>query len=152
MNMQTYERKNNRNRTPKHVMVEAVRMVVLEKQKCRKVSSDLAIPHCTLRRYCLKYEAELHRNAGTQDALHNLPAITYYGYYNNHFGFNHDQEKMLEEYLLEAAFLYFGLSYPQVQELAYDYAKVLTIDIPKNWFVNKQASKDWMIGFIKRHP
>ncbi|XP_022160773.1 uncharacterized protein LOC111026903 [Myzus persicae] len=35
--------------------------------------------------------------------------------------------------------------------LAYDYAKVNSVHVPDNWHTNKKASKDWLIGFLKKN-
>lgn len=64
--------------------------------------------------------------------------------------FSDEQESELEEYILSASKLYYGLSTKDVRHLAYQYAVKNNIDIPKNWCDSEQASSDWLSGFLKR--
>lgn len=53
--------------------------------------------------------------------------------------------------------MYHGLSYPAVRNLAYGFSVKLknakTIKrVPKTWQKNQCASKDWLFGYMRRHP
>ena len=65
--------------------------------------------------------------------------------------FNISQE-LLEEYLLKASALYYGLSTNEVKSLAFEYAAKLGLKIPNLWVATQKAGSDWLSGFIKRHP
>ncbi|CAH1991028.1 unnamed protein product [Acanthoscelides obtectus] len=91
--------------------------------------TDYDIPERTLRRFLQKVtDEELYRQV-----------------------FSDDQEKQLEEYILKAADVYFGLSPKQIRTFAYEWAVSLKIKFPDSWNTNKCAGQDWFTYFIKRH-
>ena len=101
--------------------------VLIDKKFCRTV----AIPHVTLRRYCLNYRKEAAIVKG--DDITKV-SLRKYGYFNNRSVFNISQELLLVEYLLKALYLYYGLLFTalyyglstnEVQSLAYEYAAKL---------------------------
>ena len=100
--------------------------VLIDKKFCRTV----AIPHVTLRRYCLNYRKEAAIVKG--DDITKV-SLRKYGYFNNRSVFNISQELLLVEYLLKASALYYGLSTNEVQSLAYEYAAKLGLKIPNSW-------------------
>lgn len=65
--------------------------------------------------------------------------------------FEPDQEKMLEEYLLKASDIYFGLTPKEVRRFGYTYAVSCNRKIPASWAENGMAGPDWLTGFLKRH-
>ena len=58
---------------------------------------------------------------------------------------------MIVEYLLKASDIYLGLSPKECQKLAYRFAKVNRIEIPKSWYDKHQIGLDWLTSFLKRH-
>lgn len=66
--------------------------------------------------------------------------------------FTPEQEKILEEYLIDAANIYFGLSPKDVRVFAYECAVKFKIEMPEPWQLNKQAGADRFSNFMKRHP
>lgn len=56
------------------------------------------------------------------------------------------------KYILKASDIYYGLSVKELRKLAYEYAKRIGISYPDTWDANREASSDWQLGFMKRHP
>jgi hypothetical protein len=56
----------------------------------------------------------------------------------------------LEEYILTASKLYYGLSTKDVRNLAYQYAVKNNVTIPAGWCDKQKASCDWLSSFLKR--
>ena len=136
--MRTYKRKTERGRADHETIVTAVRKVVETGRPCRSVA-DEHIPHCTLRRYCIRY----HSSGGNGDMRT--------GYFNAHYVFTIDEEHILVEYVQRAAALYYGLGTNEMRRLAYNYAKKLEKKMRTSWVSNKKAGVDWLTGFLKRH-
>lgn len=70
-------------------------------------------------------------------------AISKYGNkFTNNQIFTVDEENQLCCYIKKCSNLNYGLSYNQVQKLAYEFAiKLSKSKIPKNWITNQQAGK-----------
>ncbi|XP_018357454.1 PREDICTED: uncharacterized protein LOC108757511 [Trachymyrmex cornetzi] len=64
--------------------------------------------------------------------------------------FTLQQENDLEDYLKITSKMCHGLSYKQTRNLAFQYAETLSVT-PDKWKSNKEASIDWLQGFMKRH-
>lgn len=48
--------------------------------------------------------------------------------------------------------IFFGLTYAQTQQLAFNFAVARKIEqIPESWKKHNQAGVDWMRGFMRRH-
>lgn len=75
----------------------------------------------------------------------------YHSKYTSYQVFSKDQEKMLCEYILQCSRVNYGMTYKQVRQLAYDYAKKLGTSMPESWTENKIAGIDWLKGFMNRH-
>lgn len=65
--------------------------------------------------------------------------------------FSDAEEIQFKEYLIYSSKIYFGLTYIQARELAYDYSVKLG-RTPALWTANKIAGTEWMKSFMKRHP
>lgn len=57
---------------------------------------------------------------------------------------------LLEDDLMQASDIYYGLSPREVRTLAYQYAVHLKITFPDKWIENQMAGEDWS-SFMKRH-
>lgn len=76
--------------------------------------------------------------------------------------FSAEQEETLKKYLLRSAAMFYGLTYVGVRRLAYGFAVKLKglkliMKVPPAWRpieINQDgiASKDWLYGFMQRHP
>ncbi|KAG5887889.1 hypothetical protein JTB14_015539 [Gonioctena quinquepunctata] len=59
---------------------------------------------------------------------------------------------MISNYAEQAAKLYYGLTTKELRELAFDYAIANKINVEDAYKKSIMASKDWLLGFLKRHP
>ncbi|GBN33652.1 hypothetical protein AVEN_250682-1 [Araneus ventricosus] len=75
-----------------------------------------------------------------------------FGYAKPRQIFECKQEDMLQQYLMKASDIYFGLSPKEVKRFAYTYAVACKINIPKSWTEHEMAGSDWLSAFLKRHP
>jgi hypothetical protein len=66
--------------------------------------------------------------------------------------FTDEQENEIQNHLLKASRINFGLTLVKARELAYQYAKALQIDYPPTWDRDQTAGNDFFEGFRKRHP
>ena len=134
-----YKHKTDRGRADHEQIMTAVRKVVDTGLPCRNVADEHGIPHCTLRRYCIRYRS----NGGDGDMRT--------GYFNAQSVLSIDEEQLLVDYVQRAAALYYGLNTMEMRRLAYDYAKKLEKKMPNSWASNEKAGVDWLTGFLKRH-
>ncbi|KAJ4430998.1 hypothetical protein ANN_19591 [Periplaneta americana] len=65
--------------------------------------------------------------------------------------FNNDMEKALEEYLLMASAMFYGLTPHSFRRLAYEFASKNDVQVPVSWETTRCAGPDWLTGFMKRH-
>lgn len=66
--------------------------------------------------------------------------------------FSSNQEQQLVKFGLKCMNHYYGISVNELKELAYQFAKKLTLPYPRSWEVNKKAGQKWFNLFMKRHP
>lgn len=71
--------------------------------------------------------------------------------YTVHQIFTIEEEHELEKYIKRRSDMNYGLTYNDIQKLAYDYARVLNKTYPVQWDRDKCARKGWRIGFMNRH-
>ena len=135
----TFVRKTQRCKTSSDLIMRAINDVIDEKKSVRSVAEKFNINHVTLTRYVKKKRSSTTEN------------ITF-GYIRNRMIFTVEQESEIETYLKTAASIFFGLTPLDVRKLSYEYALVLTIDVPESWRYSKIAGADWFYGFLKRHP
>lgn len=64
--------------------------------------------------------------------------------------FDDEQERMLANYIKDAAMLRFGLTLKELKELAYQFAKANQIQYPSTWDSEKMAGEYWLRLFRKR--
>lgn len=118
-----------------------VELVVKDNFPIRKAASRVNIPHQTLNRYVKRY-----REATNKDT------VSYEPNYANRTVLTTELESQLHEYLVQAADLAYGLSTKECRKLAYQLAANNNCKYPPAWDQNQAAGKDWMMGFLKRHP
>ncbi|XP_065674934.1 uncharacterized protein LOC136073784 isoform X4 [Hydra vulgaris] len=75
-----------------------------------------------------------------------------FGYAKRFQVFEPEQEGLLEEYLMKASDIYFGLYPKEVRRFAYTYAVACSWKIPHSWIELQSVGSDWFSGFLKRHP
>ena len=81
-----------------------------------------------------------------------------HGLENFQFGYNikrqifsDAKEIQLQDYILKASHISFGLSPKEVRKLTYECAVDFKITVPKLWQENQSGGADWFTGFMKRH-
>jgi len=62
-----------------------------------------------------------------------------------------EQESMLENYLIRASNMCYGVTPVTLKLLVYEYGVANSITILASWSTNKRADKDWFSGYMKRH-
>lgn len=65
--------------------------------------------------------------------------------------FTSQQESDLETYLIKASELLLGLTTSDIRKLAYEFGKHLCLKLPSKWEAEREAGKEWLYGFMKRH-
>ena len=114
-----------------------------ENRTIRDVAKEYELCHVTLYRYHRKRErCRQGNNAGAPTT----------GYRPHSRVFTDDIEHTIEEYLLRAAEIYYGLTPKEVRRMVYTYAITLGVKVPQPWCDTEMAGPDWFSGFLKRHP
>lgn len=141
--MRNYKKKTNRGMVPKANMDAAAEEVISGSLSLRKAANAYDINFMTLQRYIKKLKETKEKGGNTSDIK--------IGYAKPRQIFSEQQEYELTDYLKKSAKIFFGLSTMETKSLAYDYAKANNVSMPDNWHTNQKASKDWLIGFLKRN-
>ena len=76
---------------------------------------------------------------------------TYQSKYTSHQVLNKDQEKELADYVKKCAFYQHGLTYHTFKKFVYEFVVLNKISHPTKWDDCKEASEDWLFGFLKRN-
>lgn len=142
----THTRKSARGLVPPEAMLRAAREVKNHNKSIRSVATDFGINYRTLARYCKKFSTE-----ELSDTAVSTPS-TKVGYQRNRQIFTDEQEAELEQYLLLASRIYFGLSPKEIRKMAFELAISNNLKVPKSWESNKLAGSDWFTSFLQRHP
>ena len=75
------------------------------------------------------------------------------GYKKVRLVFTEDKGKIMVDYILKCASIFFGLLPDEVRKLAYECAVKFDLpNIPPSWHINKMTGPDWLSGFLKRNP
>ena len=72
--------------------------------------------------------------------------------YDNRRVFTIEQELQLEEYILQAARMHYGLSKKRAREPVWLMAKRNGLAYPSSWDTEKSAGKDGLYGFLRKQP
>lgn len=124
-------------------MDAAAEEVISRSMSLRKAANAYNCNFMTLQRYVKKIKEVKEKGGNSADIK--------IGYVKPRQIFSENQEKELADYLKQSAKIFFGLSTMETKSLAYDYAKANKVCVPDNWHTNQKASKDWLIGFLKRN-
>lgn len=139
--MSRYVRKTDRQSWSEEEMANAVKAVVNGEMGYRKASNAFNVPQTTLER---KVKKAREQNISSEKA-----AEKKLGRYQSVF--SKDQENELMQHILTLEERLFGLTLTDLRKLAFELAEANNINHPFN--KEKQlAGKDWLYGFLKRHP
>ena len=128
--------------TDSESMAAAVRKVIDEGMSIRSTcKAYYDIKFSTLRRYVKK------ANAAEDKEL-----MTYAPNYNCRQDFTTNEKILLQDYLIKAAKIQYGLTRKQVRVLAYEYAVRNQKTFPDSWTTHGLAAEDWFTGYMKRFP
>ncbi|RZF41939.1 hypothetical protein LSTR_LSTR011388 [Laodelphax striatellus] len=124
---------------------EAVRAVVEKNKGLRETAREFEIDKQTLSRYVQKF-----MNRPVQNEATSMDLFT--PNYTTRQFFTVEMENMLEQYLKKSSCLNYGLTPKLTQKLAFLFSQANNVQVPPSWTENESASRDWMKGFMKRHP
>nr|XP_039252971.1 jerky protein homolog-like [Styela clava] len=132
------------------VMKRAAEQVIHEGKKLRTTARENAIPKTTLSRYVKKLK--LMSESSVSDSAPSDSLEYFRPNYTVRRIFSDEEEGELSSYLLQASRHYYGLRKDEVRELAYEMAVKNGTNIPRSWVENSRAGRDWLYGFMQRHP
>ena len=137
--VRNYVRKTNRGGTPRNLIEDGVNDIIFSGRSIRSVAIEIGMNPMTLCRYVKQAQV-----MGSRDL--NI------GYRSPQQVFSTDQERVLQNYIIRSANIYFGLSPKDVRVLAYDCALEFGVKMPDQWSREKCAGPDWFSSFLKRNP
>ncbi|KAB0790097.1 hypothetical protein PPYR_15584 [Photinus pyralis] len=136
-----YKRKTDRGNTPAEVFQSAAHAITQENLSIRNAAERYNIIFMTLHRYVKRSRLQENNDGGA----------THVGYTSHRKIFTDNQEVELANYAADSAKLYFGLTTKDLRQLAYQFAVTNGIPVNQVWKDNHMASKDWLLGFLKRN-
>ena len=86
------------------------------------------------------------------NAAEDKELMTYTPNYNCHQVFTTNEEILLQDYLIKAAKIQYGLTWKQVRVLGYEYAVHNQKTFADSWTTHGLAGEDWFTGYMKRFP
>lgn len=132
-----YIRKTNNGLVPEDVLRAAADRI-LKGETANAVAKDTGIPRTSLRRKV----AQLKDNKDAEIATN----------YSKSQIFSKTEEKELADYLEKCSKMFYGLTTRATKELAYEMAVLNHMKVPASWEESKRAGKEWLLGFLRRHP
>lgn len=66
--------------------------------------------------------------------------------------FSRENENALADYILTCSKMCYGQTIVNIKKLAYEMAIINGLPVPNSWQTNKQAGREWFLGFMTRHP
>lgn len=142
--MRSYKRKTERGIIPHDLYAKAAEDVIKNNFSLRQAAEKHSVKLMTLQRYVKKLKL-FNEQSGQRSGC--KPKT---GYLTRKI-FNDDEEEALVSYLKMSANIYFGLTTKDLRTLAYSYANINCIKMPKSWEINKEAGTDWITSFLKRN-
>lgn len=134
--------KTGRKREPvnKQSVEYAAKRVLDEELSIREAAIGYKVSKTTLTRHLAKYKKQGNEGEFKYNVKYNTMQI-----------FTTEEELCLEQYLITAAHLHYGLTKKDVRYLAYQYAFLNKKKMPDSWNNNKIAGKGWLRYFLARH-
>ena len=138
--VRNYKRKTDRANWSEDQMKLAILAVESKDLSIREASVVFGVPKDSLNRRVKGKLKSLSMDEKHKNILGRYRAIL-----------THDQEKQLEDHIISMDQAFYGLSINDIRTIVYDYCEKNNI---KNNFNsdNKMAGRDFVAGFMKRHP
>ncbi|KAJ8957511.1 hypothetical protein NQ318_020545 [Aromia moschata] len=131
-----YKRKTDRGKWSAQDMTEAIRKIRNNELSVRQAAEQYNVPKSTLQRRVTNKNKIV------------TESEKYLGRFRQVFSV--EQENEIMEYILEMEKRFFGITYKDLRQLAFDFAQAN--NIPNNFNKDsKMASKKWIYGFLHRH-
>lgn len=115
--VRNYIKKTRRAETPRHMKEQGVNEIISMRCSVRSAAKEIGLNNYALGHYVKQVE-------GMGSRYLNI------GYRPSQRVFSDEQETVLQDYLVRAANIYFGLSPKDVRVLAYDCAFEIGVDVP----------------------
>lgn len=145
--VRNYKRKTDRNLINEESIKKAIKDVLNKSESISSASRKYGLKRQTLQSR-LKKRDPLKGSSESEDENE----IKFQSKYTSKQVFTKAQEEELVAYVKKSAFHHFGLTYSSFRKLAYEFAFKNNLPHPSNWNTLKEASEDWLFGFLKRNP
>lgn len=122
---------SSRVRTSEEETLRAVQAVIDKKMSLRTAADNYEMKKTTLARAVIKQRRNVAAGDGT--------LITFQPNYSHQIIFTKDEERMLEEYILNASKRHYGMTKLMVRQFAYEYTDHLCKTFPAAWTQAKMA-------------
>lgn len=137
--VRTYIKKRNKPEIANEVIQEAVRAVSEGELSLRTAASKYGMTHTAL-----FYQVKKFKNGDDLSGK-------YGSRYTSQQVFTKEQESQLVDYIIKCSKINYGMTYTNIRQLAYDYARQSACKHPEAWDSNRIAGIDWVQSFMKRH-
>ncbi|EDW77184.1 uncharacterized protein Dwil_GK22069 [Drosophila willistoni] len=134
-----------------NVVLQAIKSCIIDENAIRKSAREHGINDRTLSRYVKKTKDNFEDISKFKDEdllefIHGVGTRT-----PSNMVFSPAQEKDLVRYILKYVSHYYGLSINELKELAYQFARKLSIRYPPEWDNDCKAHRKWYRLFMQRH-
>ncbi|XP_053951237.1 uncharacterized protein LOC128858766 [Anastrepha ludens] len=138
-------------KTDNNVVLQAIKSCIIDENAIRKSAREHGINDRTLSRYVQKTKDNFEDISKVKDE-DLLEFIRVVGTRTpSNMVFSPAQEKELVGYILKCVTHYYGLSINELKELAYQFARKLSLRYPPEWDNDCKAHRKWYILFMQRH-
>lgn len=117
----------------------AVEEVVDNGKSMYTAANMFNVSKTTLMRHIAKHKASNHSD------------FVYESRINHRQIFSPEEEDLLAKYVIQASKLHYGLPRAELKKLAFNFAEKNNKTIPKNWFEQGAAGRNWLTLFLQRH-
>jgi len=134
-------RKTDIGKTSSADMLAASKSIINRDMSLCEAAKQYGIAKSTLSGYVRKL-----RNSGDESAVRFEPN------YSCRQVLSNEDETLLVDYLITASRLHHGLSMKDARSMAFEFTQANDKVVPDSWVLKQTAGKDWLWGFMRRHP
>ena len=134
-------RKTDIGKTSSADMLAASKSIINRDMSLCEAAKQYGIAKSTLSGYVRKL-----RNSGDESAVRFEPN------YSCRQVLSNEDETLLVDYLITASRLHHGLSVKDARSMAFEFTQANDKVVPDSWVLKQTAGKDWLWGFMRRHP